>query len=257
MIASLGMYDIGDCQPANDRFWVLIRDRLRAAGIAAPDGLTRGEGAFWPAWQSPDLVLSQTCGYPYRARLHGHVTLVGTPDYGVEGCAPGYYRSVFIARADDQRSGPEEFADARFAFNEDLSQSGWAAPVTHMAALGLRLTPALRTGGHRLSAAAVAGGRADIAAIDAVTWRLAARNDPVLAARLRVIGQTEPAPGLPCISAAGADGAVLFAAIAGAIADLSAMDRGTLLLRGIAAIPAAAYLAVPSPPSPVLSVQAN
>ena len=27
----------------------------------------------------PDLVLAQTCGFPYRAKLHHHVTLTGTP----------------------------------------------------------------------------------------------------------------------------------------------------------------------------------
>lgn len=71
MIAALGMYDRAEVQPSNDRLWALIRVGLRATGLAVPDALTRGEGAYWPAWQSPDLVLSQTCGFPYRARLHG------------------------------------------------------------------------------------------------------------------------------------------------------------------------------------------
>ena len=128
MIASLGMYDFGPVMAVNDRLWALIRDRLRADGIDAPDALTRGEGAYWQAWQSPDLLLSQTCGYPFRARLQGKVTYVGTPDFGVDGCAPGYYRSVLVARADDPRSTIADFDGARFAYNEALSQSGWAAP---------------------------------------------------------------------------------------------------------------------------------
>ena len=77
MIASLGMYDRAEAQPANDRFWALIRDGMRARGLAAPDSLTRGAGAYWDAWQSPDLILSQTCGFPYRAKLHDKVTLIG------------------------------------------------------------------------------------------------------------------------------------------------------------------------------------
>lgn len=248
MIASLGMYDFGAAVAANDRLWAGVRDGLRAAGIAAPDALTRGEGAYWPAWQAPDLLLSQTCGYPFRARLHGKVAYVGTPDYGVDGCAPGHYRSVFVARADDPRQALADFDGAGFAYNEALSQSGWAAPQVYAARLGLRLPPVVETGGHRRSAQAVAEGRADIAALDAVTWALMQGEDVV--AKLRVVGVTDPTPGLPFITALGGPVAAIHDALAGAIAGLSADDRAALHLRGIVRIPEAAYLAVPNPPAP-------
>lgn len=248
MIASLGMYDRAETAPANDRLWAGIRDGLRARGIDAPQGLTRGGGAYWAAWQAPDLVLSQTCGFPYRARLHGQVTLIGTPDYGVEGCPPGHYRSVFVVRADDPRA-LADFDGQPIAYNEALSQSGWAAPQNHAAGLGLRLLPGLCTGGHRLSALAVAEGRADLAAIDAVTWAMLHRWEPA-AATLRVLTATSPTPGLPYIAAADADQAATFDAVAAAIAALSPEDRDALRLRGLIRIAPEAYLAVPTPPSP-------
>ncbi len=249
MIASLGMYDFGPAQAANDRLWTLVRDGLRARGIAAPDALTRGEHAYWDAWASPDLILSQTCGYPFRARLHDRVNYVGTPDYGVEGCPPGHYRSVFVARADDPRKALSDFDGARFAYNEALSQSGWAAPQTHAAKLGLRLPPALQSGGHRLSALAVAEGRADIAALDAVTHAMLCEVEPQVAA-LRTIALTDPTPGLPYITARDRDPEPILAALTDAIAALPAPDRATLRLKGVVRIPVAAYLAVPNPPSP-------
>ncbi len=249
MIASLGMYDFGPAQAANDRLWALIRTGLRGRGVNAPEALTRGEHAYWDAWQSPDLLLSQTCGYPFRARLHDTVTYVGTPDYGVEGCAPGYYRSVFVARADDPRRTLVDFDGARFAYNEPLSQSGWAAPQTHAARLGIRLPPTLQTGGHRLSAKAVAEGRADIAALDAVTHALMQDHDSEARA-LRVVGMTDPTPGLPCITAAGRDPEPIFDALGEAIAALPAADCSILRLKGIVRIPASAYFAVPNPPPP-------
>lgn len=249
MIASLPMYDRPETAAAHDRFWAAIRDRMRAGGMAAPDHLTRGAADLWPQWTAPDLVLSQTCGYPYRARLHGHVTLVGTPDFGLDGLAPGHYCSVFVARRDDPRARLEEFDGARFAYNEALSQSGWATPQTYAAAHGLTLPPTLRTGGHRVSALAVAEGRADLAAIDAVTWRLLQRWEPGVAP-LREIARTTPTPGLPYIAAAGADGPRLFAILAEAIAAMPEADRDLTGLQGIVAIPAEAYLAVPTPPSP-------
>jgi len=249
MIASLGMYDPGPLHAANDRFWAGIRAGLRVRGVATPKTLTRGAGAYWDAWQAPDLVLSQTCGFPYRTRLHGKVTLIGTPDYGLNGCPPGYYRSVFVARHDDLRAELAAFSGARFAFNEPLSQSGWAAPQAYAAGVGVHLPPAVQTGAHHSSALAVADGQADLAAIDALTWELLTEHEPFTVG-LKVVGYTNPTPGLPYIAALGADQTSTFAAVAQAIAGLSDADRGLLHLRGIVAIAAADYLAVPIPLAP-------
>ena len=251
MIASLAMYDFApDLQAANDRLWANIRDGLRKAGIAAPDTLTRGDAAFWPAWQSPGLVFSQTCGFPYRAQLWDKVTLIGTPDHDLPGCPPGHYVSVYVARAHDPRATLTDFAKADFAYNEGLSQSGWAAPQNHAALLGLRFRPALQTGGHRASALAVAQGLADFAAIDAVTWSLLQRHEPGVACLKEIAHTAPPTPVLPYIAALGVDAALYFAAITAAIAALAPADRDTLMLRGIVAVPASAYLAVPTPPAP-------
>lgn len=250
MIASLGMYDRPETAAANDRFWAGIRDGLRAEGIQAPESLTRGEHAYWNAWQSPELTFSQTCGFPFRAKLHDQVTLIGTPDYGLPGCPPGHYNSVFVARHDDPRRTLAEFSNAPFAYNEDLSQSGWAAPQNHASAHSLHFPPSLPTGGHRLSALAVADSRADLAAIDALTWELLLQYEP-FAARLREIARTQPpTPVLPYITAKTNDAAVFFRVTAAAIAGLSAADKVTLHLKGLIAIPASAYLAVPTPASP-------
>lgn len=255
MIASLGMYDRAETQAANDRLWAGIRDGLRANGVAAPDGLTRGPHAYWDAWQSPELVFSQTCGFPFRARLHGQVTLIGTPDYGLPGCPPGHYNSVFIARKTDSRQDLAAFSGARFAFNEDLSQSGWAAPQNHAVAHGLHLPPTLRTGGHRLSALAVSEGRADLAAIDALTWEMLSQWEPWTASLKDVARTAPPTPVLPYIAAKGADAALYFDVISQAIAVLSPDDRATLHLNGLVRIPAEAYLAVPTPAAPEQIVQ--
>jgi ABC-type phosphate/phosphonate transport system substrate-binding protein len=255
MIASLGMYDRAETAGANNRLWAGIRDGLRANGVAAPDALTRGDGAYWPAWQSPDLVFSQTCGFPFRAGLHRNVTLIGTPDYGLPDCPAGHYYSVFVARADDPR-GLAELALARFAYNEEVSQSGWAAPQNHAALHGLpHFRPTFRSGGHRLSALAVAEERADVVAIDAVTWALLSRWEP-WTARLRVVERTRPStPVLPYIAGKGADAGLYFKVVKAAIAALPPEDRATLHLRGLVRIAAEDYLAVPTPPAPDQIVQ--
>lgn len=249
MIASLGMYDPAPLQGANDALWAGLRDRLRAAGIAAPEALTRGPGAYWPAWEDPGLVFSQTCGLPYRARLHGRVTLVAAPDHGLEGCPPGHYRSLYLVRGDDPRRAVEAFDGALLAFNDGLSQSGWAAPQADAAARGIAFRTGPQTGAHAASAAAVAEGRAEIAAVDAVTWAILTEQG-LAPAGLRVAGATVPTPALPYIAGPGADADAVADALEGAIAALPAATRAALHLRGIVRLPAAAWLALPLPVPP-------
>lgn len=238
------MYDRPEVLQENDQFWSAIRHALGYG----PAVLTR-DMEVWDVWQSPELLLAQTCGYPYRARLHGHVTLIGTPDYGIPDCAPGYYNSVFIARANDPRRDLGDFHAATFAYNEPMSQSGWAAPMTHMAARSLTFANHSQSGAHVESARLVAFGDADIAAIDAVTWRMIEKYDD-FAKDLRVIARTTPTPGLPFIAAAGADRAKLFSALNAAITALSSQTRDTLQIKGVVDIPAAQYLEIPTPDGP-------
>lgn len=252
MRASLPMYDRAEAQAANDRLWAGIRDRLRDAGIAAPEALDRGAAPLWDHWTDPGLVLSQTCGLPFRARLHGQVTLVASPDYGLEGCPPGFYRSVLVARADDVRKAPQDFAGAALAFNEGLSQSGWGAVWEFARDHGIGLRAGLETGSHRASARAVADGQADWAALDAQTWRMIGRWDD-WAAGLKAVGWTRPTPALPFITALERDPVPLRDALGAAVAALSDADRAVLDLKGIAVVPASAYLAVPIPPEPQLA----
>ncbi|MFT4717469.1 MAG: ABC-type phosphate/phosphonate transport system substrate-binding protein [Paracoccaceae bacterium] len=245
MIASLGMYIRPETMAATDRFWTLIRDGLRAAGINAPDSLSHDQ-PFWETWQSAEMVFSQTCGRPYRLKLHTDVNLVGTPDYGFEGLKAGYYASPFVVRADDERRDLSEFKDAVFAFNEELSQSGWAAPQTHVATLGFQFQNTWQSGGHIQSAQAVADGRADIASLDLLSWKLIERHE-ACAAKLRVIGMTKPTPGLPYITGRNVDVGVVGQAVNDAILALSDADRNVLCLKGLVQIPTSDYLAVPNP----------
>ncbi|MFU8777068.1 MAG: phosphate/phosphite/phosphonate ABC transporter substrate-binding protein [Roseovarius sp.] len=244
MIASLPMYDRPETAAANDALW----QGIRAVLGEGPETLTR-DGDLWDHWLSPDLLLSQTCGYPYRARLHGRVTLVGSPVLDLPDCPPGLYHSVFVARADDPRTDPQEFATARLAYNDALSQSGWAAPQNWAAAREFAFTNPVHTGAHRASAMAVADGRADIAALDALSWHLMQAHDP-FATGLRVLAHTDPTPALPYVTALGRDADALRAALEVAILALPASTRASLGVKGITSIPAAEYLALPDPAPP-------
>jgi len=244
MIASLPMYDLPALHSAHDRFWQAIR----AALGYGPATLLRS-GDLWDHWQSPDLLLSQTCGFPYRARLHGHVQLVATPDFGLPGCPAGHYTSVFLARRSDQITALPELSGRRFAFNEPMSQSGWAAPKTHLDSLSLSAGALVQTGSHALSAAAVAEGRADFAALDAQTWRLLTRHTP-LGEALTEVAQTAPTPALPYITSLTQDSDALRAALQAALSAVDSQSRDALGLKGLVTIPSQDYLAVATPEPP-------
>ena len=121
-----------------------------------------------------------------------------------------------------------------------------ASPVILAADHGFAFTDIHWTGAHLASARAVQDGRADIAAIDALTWTMIRRYDRWSDA-LNVIGHTPPTPMLPYITARPENAAPLFEATRAAIAALSSDDRETLCLAGLTRIAAEDYLTIPSP----------
>lgn len=246
MISSLPMYKRPELEGAHNRYWALIRDCLRDDGIECPDRLSQDRDRY-EVWNDPALVLSQTCGRPYRTRLHGRVTLVGTPDFGVEDCAPGYYCSVFVVRKSDTREHLSDFQNARFAYNGEDSQSGYAAPYFEARKSGFWFENRLCSGLHLNSARMVADSNSDIAALDAVTWRQI-RTYEAFSNQLRVLCRTEPTPGLPYIAASPCNREAIFTAVENAISALSRDDRESLGLKGLVSISERDYLAVPNPP---------
>jgi len=247
VIAALPMYARPMNRAAHDRLWVLIRDGLRTRGIDAPDALDH-EVDHMHAWAREDLVLSQICNLPYRARFRGKVTLIGASDYGLPGCAPGYYNSVFLVHRDNPASNPAALSEARYVCNDFLSQSGYGAAQTWAQARGFQFRHVAQSGSHYASISAIAEDKAEIAAIDAQTWHMA-KNDHAAAATLKVIGVTDPSPGMTFVTRLGQDPAPYFAAVKTAISALAPDDRAILGLRAIITLPQSAY-DLPLPPKP-------
>jgi ABC-type phosphate/phosphonate transport system substrate-binding protein len=202
MIAALPMYDGDWVRSATDRLWAMVRDRLRARGIAAPEGLTRHRGLN-EIWNQQDLLLGQTCGYPFWKELRRKVELLATPIYGFSGCEGPNHCSFLLAHRDDARTTLAEFRGDRAAVNGFESNTGmnlFRAAVAPLAQGKPFFADVIETGSHAMSVAAVAEGRADIAAIDCVTYALLARGASQLIAGTKIIGETPSSPGLPFIA---------------------------------------------------------
>lgn len=246
-VAALPMYELPAIRWANDALWAFVRDRLRAAGSDAPDRLDRTL-PLDRLWSRPDLVLAQTCGYPYASRLRGVVRVLGTPCYAAPGCDGPRYASWLVVRRDEPARDLAALRGRVVAINSPESQSGHHALRSALVAAGQTGSFAaglIVTGSHRASLEAVASGDADLCAVDCVTWALLCRHEPATTASLRTLGLTPSAPGLPLVTAATTPPAVvetLSAALAALRSEPSlAACRDALLLERVASLGDADY----------------
>jgi ABC-type phosphate/phosphonate transport system substrate-binding protein len=252
--ASLPMYDWPQVSAHWDRLWALARAELAARGIGAQAALLR-DGDHEAQWTDPELLLGQTCGWPFVSRLRGKVLPFARFDFGLASKL-GDYHSVFVSP--DERDPRTVLQDptATIAINGFDSQSGFRAlssltdaPVD-VSAGRFRLT-----GSHRNSILAVASGEAQLAAIDAQSWRLALVHEPA-AKKVHVAGQSAGAPGLPLITAPAFANHIpdLFAAMKAAIAQLPKGSREALGIAGLAPAQAVDYEALKHPPFGLVAV---
>jgi ABC-type phosphate/phosphonate transport system substrate-binding protein len=188
------MYDLPEIVPAVEAFWLIIAERLRAAGVGdVPTTLHWGGDLYEDHWLHPQLLLSQSCGWPVVDRLAGKVGVVGAFTYAGVSDGAGHYRSVLVTRADDTEW---PLAGRRVAVNGYDSLSGWISLRSAVPSLG----PVLVTGAHVDSVAAVADRRADLACVDGVTWQLLGRHRAAAVTSLTVIGHGPLIPCLPLVT---------------------------------------------------------
>lgn len=204
---AMPMYNVSD-QVARvwEEFLAAVIAGLRARGwtdamqiVSPPDDLLE-------FWRSPDLLLAQTCGYPYATQLAEHVRLIGTPTFDLPGCNGFNYASYFVVRESSGITSLEALRGKRAVINQQHSQSGMNALRYAIAPLALEghfFGSVQESGAHLASLEFVLRGDADVAAIDCVTFGLAQRYAPKWVAGIRVLHTTESTPGLPLISSAG------------------------------------------------------
>lgn len=250
MIASLPMYLRPQLADVYDRYWSLIRDNLHARDIDAPQALSHqyDTGEIESTWESPKLVLGQTCGMPHNRYLKDKVQIVATADYGLPGCPAGYYHSLVVVHKSNADKPLQSFETSVFAYNSADSQSGYGAAYWFFKPMGYWFSHTLETGAHSASALAVAAGDADIAAIDAVTWALLERFEDCTQ-DLHIRARTKPTPGIPYICARDIDAKKVKSAIHKALESLEPQDRDLLGIKQLADIPAETYLLEPDPPN--------
>lgn len=206
---ALPMYAI---DPAASRaFWQVIKDLLVVQGLPLAQERYGVPQDLLSHWRSPELLLSQSCGFPLMTLLPD-VQVVGTFHYAAPGCEGPHYRSWLVAPEPEKGRALADFRGHRVVCNAPDSWSGYNVLLSMVAPLrreGGFFAETRFSGSHRASLLALRTGEADIAAIDCVTWALLQRHEPALLSGLCIIDQSPPAPGLPLITGAATSGETL------------------------------------------------
>jgi ABC-type phosphate/phosphonate transport system substrate-binding protein len=242
-IAALPMYNVTPALAAVWREW--LGDVLKAVEPACRIVLDADDDLH-ALWRRPDLLISQTCGYPLMHGLREQVQLIATPQFDAPGCDGADYSSVLVTRADAPFDSLAACRGARAACNQDDSNSGmnvFRHAVARLARGGAFFSATVRTGSHLGSLRAVAGNQADVAAIDCVTFAFVRDELPELAEKVRQIGVTAASPGLPLIASSTVPSATIEALRASLNETLSAQPvrARRLRLKGFSALSLSDY----------------
>ena len=228
--------------------WAFLRERLRQDGIAGvPDALDE-HIAPHDAWLDPRLLLAQTCGFPFVKHLRGRVRLVATPVYQAPGCQGPTMCSVIVVREEGAPPSLAACAGLAVAINERGSNSGYnllrAAVAPHAGGKPF-FSSVTETGGHLASMEAVRAGKADLAAIDCITYDLLRRHAPGRLDGLSILTQTPAGPNLPFITRLSASDEEVFALRAALKAAITTPDladaRAILGLTDVVVLEEGAY----------------
>jgi hypothetical protein len=151
-IAGLPMYDPPELRAAVDAWWSGLARAFRTEGIAGvPERLDRSL-ALDALWGSPDLLFTQTCGYPLFGTWAGRMQYVATPKHSADGCEGPNYSSFIVVPADSAAKDLEDLRGARCSVSARISHSGYNA-------LRALFAP-LATDGHFFGSVSVSGGHA-------------------------------------------------------------------------------------------------
>ena len=223
--------------------------RLLDAGDQLDENLVFDTGES--VLRDPELFIGHTCGYPLMKHLQDAVTPFCVPVFNVSGVEGNLYSSRFIVAADSDIESLAECGDRIAAINNRDSNSGMNV-LRHAIA---KLNPAtpffasiVNSGGHLQSLTAVAEKRADVAAIDCVSFQFIKDRWPELTGRVRSIGDSVKTCGLPLVlpnaNLPSTDTQQLLVALNKALKQLNPRLRQQLHLSHFASVSLADYRAI-------------
>jgi ABC-type phosphate/phosphonate transport system substrate-binding protein len=213
LICAYPMYQMPEVEPFAVSWWQGLRRHFVEHGISETQlpnhlyQLSQFEN-YDAHWRDDNLLLSQTCGYPFTNDLLGQVRYVATQTYHTPYNHGPNYASLVLVRSTDTAQHIQDMYQTRVAVNSDDSQSGYHALRSLIAPIAQGLatqnaaffSEVITSSSHRNSIALVAQGQADLCAIDCVTFSLIQAHAPAELTYLRILAHTQSTPCLPYIT---------------------------------------------------------
>ncbi len=179
--------------------------------------------------QQRKLDFAWICDYPY-VLMGNEVKLLAVP---VNQGKPTYHAYLIVPAKDTHTRSIEDLKGAVFAYSDPLSNTGYLAPRFDIKQAGRDPATFFRrtffTWSHHKAIEAVASGLAQGASVDSYVWDSLAKVNPGLAAKTRVVKQSE-AFGSPPFVANRNIGQADFDAMRAALLDMSKNSAGQALL---------------------------
>ncbi|SPA40249.1 ABC transporter permease [Cupriavidus taiwanensis] len=209
MIANARMYAV---TPQAEAAWRALLARVsERAGVALPYVGHPAPAPVSALWTRPDCGCVFMCGYPYAsAPVAPQLLAAPVPSHARYDGRPVYF-TEFIVRAEAPVQSLAQTFGGRLACMLPESNSGYNAPRHYL----MRLAPGGTRALYRPAAMAtptpsevvdaVLAGDAEVGVIDSYVMDLLRRYDPGLAAQLKTLALTPPAPIPVLVASAGAD----------------------------------------------------
>ena len=246
--ASLPMYNLPEMGAANTRLWDALRGLLAEGGVADLPETLIFERPPVPDRIGPEVLFSQTCGYPLETIFRGQAIRLGTPRYDAPGCDGPTHCGLFVVPAGSLARDLRDLKGGVFLLNSRHSNSGMNLPRRALAEIAGGcpfFARVIETGSQPGNLDRLASGEAGVTAVDCVTYAFWQQHRPGAAGRVRVLAQTPPSPAIPFVTSADTPLATV-AILRGALRELVHNPRyaaacASLRLKGIAELPASVY----------------
>lgn len=203
LIASLPMYNLPEMRSVNAQFWTALRALLAEAGLSDLPETLSFDGPPVPDRIGPEVLFSQTCGYPLQTIFADQAVLLGAPSYDFPFCDGPIHCGLFIVPAGSQAETLSDIAGGVFLLNNRHSNTGMNLPRRALAehARGHPyFSQVIETGSHPGNLDRIARGEADVTSVDCVTYGFWRRYRPEMAEQVRVLARTPPSPAIPFVT---------------------------------------------------------
>jgi ABC-type phosphate/phosphonate transport system substrate-binding protein len=246
--ASLPMYNLPEMRPVNAQFWEALRGLLVGAGLSDAPETLHFDRLPVPERIGPEVLFSQTCGYPLETIFSGQAVRLGTPCYDAPDCDGPSHCSLFVVPAGSKMRELRDLRGSTFLLNHRHSNSGMNLPRRALADIADGhpfFARVIETGSHPGNLDRIARAEAEATAVDNVTYSFWCHYRPEAARHVRVLARTPPSPAIPFVTSTATPAATV-EVLRAALRELAhnpccAKARRGLLVTDIIDVPAAAY----------------